>query len=193
MNSLPLFIGRTLRLTVLNAEKDAPVAALWTYNPEIAWRLRDGQTNQPMTVFEVRKIFEGWAKDAEENGRDFVFGIRPRVDDRLVGFMRMAHVQWVHGVGGLNLAIGDPEDWGAYAREALEMALNFAFDELNLFRITMRISDGDRGMRDLLVESNFTLEVRQRQGLFRDGQYVDRLSFGMLRPEWQAFRSLEVA
>jgi len=190
--ALPLYIGKMLRLTPLVAEKDAPAAAAWTDQPAIASRLREGPAN-PMTVFEVRKIFEGWVKESEENGRDFVFAYRPQSDDRLLGFLRMAHVQWVHGAGLISLTIGDPADWNTYAREALEMALNYAFDELNLFRVTMRVGSDEAEVCELLDEARFTLEVRQRQAIYRGGQFLDRLSFGMLRPEWQAFRPLEVA
>jgi RimJ/RimL family protein N-acetyltransferase len=187
-----LYIGKTLRLTPLSIEKDAPTAAQWTYAPNVAGRFRGGPAN-PMTVFEVRKIFEGWVKEAEESGRDFVFAFRPRVDERLVGFLHMAHVQWVHGAGLVNLVIGEPEDWDMYAREALDMALNYAFDELNLFRVTMRVPEDDLAACELFREASFTLEVRQRQAVYRGGKYCDRLSFGMLRPEWQAFRPVEVA
>jgi RimJ/RimL family protein N-acetyltransferase len=192
MSGQSLYVGRTLRLTHLDPEKDAPVAAQWTYTPNIAAKLRDGPAN-PMTNFEVRKIFEGWIKDAEDNGREFLFAFRPCDEERLVGILRLAYVQWVHGVGLINLMIGDVQDWNRYAREALEMTLNYAFDELNLFRVAMRISEDELEARELYVEANFTLEVRQRQAVFRDGKYHDRLSFGMLRPEWQAFRPLEVA
>jgi RimJ/RimL family protein N-acetyltransferase len=192
MKTLSLYAGKLLRLTPIYAEKDAPEAAQWTYQPEVAERFREGPAN-PMTVFEVRKVFENWVKEAEEGGRNFAFAFRPLVDERLIGFLRIAHVQWVHGAGLINLAIGSSGDWEPYAREALEMALNYAFDELNLFRVTMRVSEDDLALRELLSDANFTLEVRQRQAVFRGGQYFDRMAFGMLRPEWQVFHSMEVA
>ena len=64
---------------------------------------------------------------------------------------------------------------------------------MNLFRVTVRIPEDDTAAAGLLREAQFYLEVRQRQAIFRDGRYLDRLSFGMLRPEWEVFRSQEVA
>jgi RimJ/RimL family protein N-acetyltransferase len=93
----------------------------------------------------------------------------------------------------VNLVIGESLAWEAHAQEALEMTLNYAFDELNLFRVTMRVNEDDMAARALLLEASFTLEVRQRQAVYRGGRYLDRLSFGMLRPEWQVFHSTEVA
>jgi RimJ/RimL family protein N-acetyltransferase len=192
MKPLPLYTGKMLRLTPLNIEKDAPIVAQWTYHPDVAERFRDGPAN-PMTVFEVKKIFEKWVKDAEDSGRDFVFAFRPHLDEDMIGFLRIAHVQWVHGAGLINLVIGESQAWETHAQEALEMTLNYAFDELNLFRVTMRVNEDDLAARALLLEASFTLEVRQRQAVYRGGQYLDRLSFGMLRPEWQVFHSTEVA
>ena len=199
MKTLPLYTGRTLRLTPLNAEKDAPAASQWTIETDIAEKFREGPA-MPLTSPEVRKVFEGWVKEAEDSGRTFVFAYRPQDDERLVGFLHIAHVEWVHGAGMINLVIGETQDRAAYAREALEMALNYAFDELNLFRVTIRAAENDRAACRLFDETNLTLEVRQRQAVYRDGRLWDRLSYGMLRPEWlvfhpawQAFRPLEVA
>ena len=192
MKTSPLYVGKMLRLTPLNIEKDAPIASQWTYQPEVAERFREGPAN-PMTVFEVKKIFENWVKEAEDSGRNFVFAFRPRLDEEMLGFLRIAHVQWVHGAGTINLVIGESQAWETHAQEALEMALNYVFDELNLFRVTMRVSEDDLAARELLLEARFTLEVRQRQAVYRSGQYFDRMSFGMLRPEWQIFRTVEVA
>ena len=91
------------------------------------------------------------------------------------------------------LVIGNPEDWNLFGREAVDMALDFAFDELNLFRVSVQVSENDRSLRDMLLEANFSLEVRQRQGAYSDGRFVDLLMYGMLRPEWQVFRPAEVA
>ena len=192
MNHTPLYEGRNIRLTPVDVDKDAPVIADWSCEPQIVSHIREGTVN-PMTLFEVRKVLENWRNAAENSGHTFLFALRPLEEDRLVGFLRMAHVQWVHGAGFFNLVIGCDEDWKTFAREALGMALNYAFDELNLFRVTVRIAEDERLALDLFQQVKFYLEVRQRQAVYRDGRFLDRLSFGMLRPEWEAFRVLEVA
>jgi len=122
-----------------------------------------------------------------------VMSLRPLSEERLLGLFWMTYVQWVHGAGQINLVIGDAQDWDAFASEALDLALNYAFDELNLFRVTVRIAEDDSPACNLYQQAQFYLEVRQRQAIFRDGRYIDRLTYGMLRPEWELFRSQEVA
>jgi RimJ/RimL family protein N-acetyltransferase len=191
MNDTPLYEGRTIRLTPIDIEKDAPVIADWSYTPQVVSQIREGTAN-PMTLYEVGKVLETWRKAAEEGGHTFFFALRPSQEERLVGFLRLVNIQWVHGAGLFSLVIGDEHDWKTSAHEALGLALNYAFDELNLFRVTVRIPEDDYLAVNLFRRAQFFLEVRQRQAIFRDGHYIDRLSFGMLRPEWEAFRLAEV-
>jgi RimJ/RimL family protein N-acetyltransferase len=192
MAHVPLFKGKSLRLTALDGEKDAPIVAKWTYDSDIAGRLREGAAG-PLLAFEVRKIFDEWIKGMMDNHRPIVFALRRNGEEDLVGLVRILFVQWVHGAGQFELIITDPQNWQVFAHEALEMVLNYAFDELNLFRVTTRIAEDDHLAKTLYEESRFYLEVRQREALFRNGRYLDRLSFGLLRPEWEAYRTLEVA
>lgn len=192
MKFTSLFDGRLLRLTPLDIEKDAPVVAGWTYDPDVVSHLRDGSV-QPMTAFEVRKVMEEWKKAVEDSGHTFIFGLRPLGEERILGFLHMAYVQWVHGAGQFSLVIGDAADWDVYASEALRLVLAYAFDELNLFRVKARISEDHKAAYALYQEAGFYLEVRQRAAIFRDGRYLDSLHFGMLRPEWEMIRSQEVA
>jgi RimJ/RimL family protein N-acetyltransferase len=192
MNHKNMYTGSLLRLTPLDIEKDAAVVAGWTYQPDVVSQLTHSRSH-PMTNVEVKKVMEEWKKNAENSGHTFVFGLRPLQDERILGLFLMTYIQWVHGAGQFNLIIGDSQDWDAFSREALDLALNYAFDELNLFRVTVRISEDDQAAYALYQQTHFYLEVRQRQAIFRDGSYIDRLSFGMLRPEWELFRSQEVA
>ena len=136
---------------------------------------------------------EEWKKAVEDSGHTFVFSLRPIGEERMMGFLHIAHIQWVHGAGQFGLVIGDAADWDLYAREALRMVLLYAFEELNLFRVKARISEDHTAAYALYQEAGFYLEVRQRQAIFREGRYLDRLHFGMLRPEWDMIRSQEVA
>ena len=169
MNYTPLYEGRTIRLTPIDIEKDATVIADWS------------------------KVLENLKSASDNGGHTFFFALRPSQEERLVGFLRLVNIQWVHGAGLFSLVIGDEQDWKASANEALGLALNYAFDELNLFRVTVRIPEDDYLAVNLFRRAQFFLEVRQRQAIFRDGRYVDRLSFGLLRPEWDAYRLSEVA
>lgn len=187
MNHRPLFEGRKLRLTPIDLEKDSAVVAQWTTDLELARHLRTEQPMRPLAVFEARKVLETWVKDNERSKNAYLFALRPLSEDGLVGYIRISNVMWVHGAAFLDLVIGKPEDWAFYAPEALSLGLTYVFDELNLFRIQVQVEENDEPACALYSSANFYLEVRQRQAVYHQGRYWDRLHYGMLRPEWAAY------
>ena len=197
MKHLPLFESQNLRLTSLDLEKDPQASAFWTYELETAAKLREDQPARPMAVFEVKKLYERWQKEADDSNRQFVFAIRRRNTDHsngnsngdgkdaIIGVLRIKHIEWVHGAAYLDLIMGDEQDWQGFAREALDLALRYAFDELSLFRVTTVIAEHNQAANDLFEQANFTLEVRQRQAVYWNLRAWDKLYFGLLRPEWK--------
>ena len=199
MKHLPLFESEHLRLTPIDPEKDSQAVASWTYELEIAARLREEQPARPMAVFEVKKLYERWQKDADESNRQFLFAIRlrnehadtradasqPETQDEIIGVVRIKNVEWVHGAAFLDLILGEPGHWRSFAREALDLALRYAFDELSLFRVTAVIAEHNQPANELFNQANFTLEVRQRQAVYWNKRTWDKLYFGLLRPEWK--------
>jgi RimJ/RimL family protein N-acetyltransferase len=187
MNHVALFESQNLRITPVDLDKDPQVIADWTCDLDIARKLRDDQPARPMPVFEVKRLGEQWQKDVD-SGKQYVFAIRRVSDNQVIGVTRICYITWVHGAAFLDLIIGEPADHQAYAREALDLALCYAFDELNLFRVTVVVAGHDEVAHELYRQANFTLEVRQRQAIYWQKQAWDKLYFGLLRPEWKMQR-----
>ncbi len=195
MRHTPLFESQYLRLTPIDPEKDSQVVASWTYELDTAASLREDQPARPMANFEVKKLYERWQKEADESNRQFLFAIRLKDANAdgsqqdsassILGVLRIKHIEWVHGAAYLDLIFGDPADWPRFAREALDLALRYAFDELSLFRVTAVIAEHNHPANELFEQANFTLEVRQRQAVYYDKRAWDKLYFGLLRPEWK--------
>jgi RimJ/RimL family protein N-acetyltransferase len=201
MKHIPLFESTHLQLTPIHPDKDSQSIAAWTYDLDTAARMRDDQPVRPMAAFEVKKLYERWQKDAEESNRLFLFAIRMRGDqsegcrencDDIIGVMRITQIEWVHGAAYLDLILGDEKHWEAFAREALDLALRYAFNEMSLFRVTAVIAEHNRPASDLFQQAQFTLEVRQRQAVYWDRRTWDKLYFGLLRPEWKMQHLAEV-
>jgi len=195
MKHLPLFESQHLRLTPINLEKDMQSIASWTYDLDTAAKMREDQPARPMAVFEIKKLYESWQKDAEEGNRQFLFAIRIREaeESEIIGVVRITHVEWVHGAAYLDLILDNESHWLLYAREVLDLALRYAFEELSLFRVTTVIAEHNHLANDLFEQSRFTLEVRQRQALYWNRRTWDKLYFGLLRPEWKMQQLAEVA
>ena len=64
--------------------------------------------------------------------------------------------------------------------------LNYAFAELNLYRLSAVVGDDNPGALRFFKRHGFMEEVRRRKALLRDGQTWDLVHLGILRDEWQA-------
>ncbi len=188
MNDVQLFQGSLVRLTPPEPDRDAEVESRWTHDAEYL-RLLAPDPARPLSPGHIKKRYEVAEKEEDKAFGCYHFAIRAQADDRLLGFVRLEYIEWTHGAGMLRLGIGDSNERGrGYGSEALRLILRYAFDELNLHRLTAFTSDYNPGAVRFFERAGFAVEVRLRQALRRDGRRWDGLILGLLRPDWEAKR-----
>jgi RimJ/RimL family protein N-acetyltransferase len=112
--------------------------------------------------------------------------VRSKEDERLIGMARIEWIEWSHGAGGLKLAIGNANDRRqGYGSEIMRLMLRFAFEELNLYRLSAEVGEDNLAGMALLKKFGFVEEVRRRKALMRNGQPFDLIHFGLLQKEYQ--------
>lgn len=168
------------------ARDDLPIIAAWHQDVGFL-RLFDARTAAPRTAAQIEEEIA----QKQKSPCDFSFAIR-RVDSGvLIGLVEIDGILWTHRVGGLGVAIGSAEHRGhGYGAQACSLALDFAFEELNLYRITATVFSYNTASRQLCEWLGFQLEGVFREFLERGGQRHDMLLFGLLRHEWIARRLL---
>lgn len=84
------------------------------------------------------------------------------------------------------IAIGEKDYWNnGYGTEATRLLISYAFQSVNLYRITSYVlAFNERSLR-MHRKVGFTEEGRQRKAVFKNGSYVDKVMFGLLREEWK--------
>jgi RimJ/RimL family protein N-acetyltransferase len=181
MDAIDLFRGTRIRLTALNRD-DLPVLVRWHQDAEFL-RLYDSRPAYPKTEAALAK----WLEELEVDKNTFAFALRPLDGDELLGYLELDGVDWQHGVCGLGLGIGDRVNRGkGYGFEATQLALRYAFDELNLYRVQLTVFSYNHHSLGLVEKVGFRREGVFRERLERDGERYDMFLFGMLRHEWQA-------
>ncbi len=73
-----------------------------------------------------------------------------------------------------------------YGAEAIELLLGFAFREMNLNRVFLRVYAANERAIRCYEKCGFRVEGRLREHAFRDGRYEDVLEMGILRREFEA-------
>ncbi|MBW4486398.1 MAG: GNAT family N-acetyltransferase [Trichocoleus desertorum ATA4-8-CV12] len=180
--------GDRVRLTSWMPQ-DLPALARW-YQQSDFLRLLDAQPAYPYS-----ETFLGqWLEERQKSNQAFIFAVRPAspaapvvtTDDTLLGYVELDGILWNHQVSWISIAIGE-EHWGqGYGSAAMQLALTFAFEELNLHRIQLTVfSYNDRAIA-LYEKLGFQREGVYREFVHRSGDRYDMYLYGLLRPEWKA-------
>lgn len=180
MNS-DILTGDLVRLAVDDPKVLAESHARWALDSEY-WRLMDWGRAFPYS----QRIMQNWFETASESKTSFFFSIYTLAEKRLIGDVGLDGVDWHRGDTYVGIAIGERDAWGkGFGTDAMRVILRFAFQELNLRRVTLNVFGyNPRAVRSY-EKTGFRHEGRQRQFMLRDGQRHDVLYMGILRSEWE--------
>jgi RimJ/RimL family protein N-acetyltransferase len=178
-----LYTGKLVRLTGIEAEKDAEALADWSKDATLA-RMLDIAPARPLAPEFFKKQFERIEKEMDEKHELFRFHIRPLGEEKLIGWAEIYWILWPSQIADIRLVIAPSEQKKGYGSDALKLMLRIAFDELNLHRLAVKIPEYDIPGIKFAKKFGFSEEVRRREVIFRDGRRWDSLIFSLLRPEW---------
>nr|WP_272913728.1 GNAT family protein [Halalkalibacter okhensis] len=81
--------------------------------------------------------------------------------------------------------IGEKEYWGkGYGSEALKVLLDYAFLELNLHRVSLRVFSLNERAIHIYNKLGFEKEGVIRESLYRNGRWHDIITMGILKKEY---------
>lgn len=182
--SKPLFQGELVRFVAAEPQLAAGLFAKWMRDSEFV-RLLD---TDPARLLSVDKYKEWFEKDLVEQQKndELFFLIRTLEEDLTIGLIGLDGIQWVHGDAWVGIGLGEREYWGkGYGTDAMRILLRYAFEELNLHRLSLSVFEyNSRAIRSY-EKAGFVIEGRARQFLNRDGRRYDMIFMGILRHEWK--------
>ncbi len=158
---------------------DEPKLRQWINDPRI-WSTLSHRP--PTNVCREREWIDNLGKD----DKHYNFGIVVSEDDRLIGSCGL-HLGKPHARrAGFGIMIGDVDAQNqGYGSEAVQLAVRFGFEEINLNRIELSVLGGnDRAMR-CYEKAGFVREGCRRQQTYRHGKFIDVYVYGILRDEWE--------
>ena len=178
-----LFSGRLVRLCAPRAD-DAEVLSRWSEDATYR-RLADTDAARPAPP----EHLPGRGEAMGDDQANFEFRIRSLEDDRLLGFVAVCGIEWPNRHGFVAIGLGDPGDRGrGYGREAMELALRYAFHELGLHRVSLDVIADNLPAVQLYRKLGFQEEGRLRERVLRDGKRTDLIYMGLLCRDWEASR-----
>lgn len=180
-----LLEGRDIRFGPIDHEAHPAIESKWTHDADFM-RLMDFYPARPLSPAMVKKQYESIEKKMDEDKNLFYFTLRAREDDRLIGKAMIEWINWTNGNGWLWLGIGEADcRRKGYGTQALGLLLQFAFAELNLFRVSAALAEYNESAIALFRKFGFVEETRRREALHRDNRRWDLTCYGLLHSEWE--------
>ncbi|WP_164215747.1 GNAT family protein [Virgibacillus sp. YIM 98842] len=111
--------------------------------------------------------------------------IEEREGNTAIGVTSLINIDTKNRNAECIIDIGEKEYWGkGYGTEALKVLLAYAFLELNLHRVSLRVFSLNEKAIHIYHKLGFVEEGVMRQSLYRNGQWHDIILMGLLKEEY---------
>ena len=180
-----MLVGAKVRLRAIE-RADIPFFVKWLNDPEVLQFL---DLYKPLSTAAEERWFERQLDDAKNT----VFAIETAASVH-IGNVGLHSIDWKNGNSELGIVIGEKAYWGlGYGTDAINTVLRFAFEEMNLHSVYLRVYEfNERGIRTY-AKCGFHEDGRLRERLYRNGGYHDVLLMGVLRQEYDAVGQSDIS
>lgn len=174
--------GKRIRLRAVEREDIAKFHE-YVNDPEVT---RSLALYLPMSLADEEHWFENLGK-RDPNEKPLAIEMRKGKGWTLIGNCGVFAIDWTNRSAELGIMIGEKSEWNkGYGAEAMSLLLRHGFETLNLNRLFLRVySENVRAVRSY-EKAGFVLEGRQREAVYKHGNYDDVLFMSVLRSEWMS-------
>jgi RimJ/RimL family protein N-acetyltransferase len=135
---------------------------------------------RPLDCIAFKGMIEQIAKDATQ----ILFAIRKVREPQIIGFTVLRNLQLVHRSAELGIRIGAESERGkGYGGRAVALALGYAWNSLNLHRVSLTVLAHNERAIASYRNAGFATEGILRQAAFIDGKWADVAIMAALRPD----------
>lgn len=176
MNKLDPYEIKTarLRLNAVTVQDCRPYYVQWLNDPDVNRYLETRWTEQDQdTILQ-------FVKAMQRDPANYLFAIRIADSAQHIGNLKIGPINFNHLYADLSYFIGNREAWGkGFATEAINGAIAFAFDQLNLRRLNAGVYSGNVASAHVLTKCGFVQEGVAKEKFCLDDHFEDHLMFGL--------------
>jgi RimJ/RimL family protein N-acetyltransferase len=114
---------------------------------------------------------------------------RLRTNDAFVGVFRVDQLNPWNRNALVGADVAPAQRRQGYAAEMFDYMLHYLFDQCGLHRVGLVTLETNTRAFALYRKLGFVEEGRERQAIFRGGQFHDLIAMGLLAAEWRQHRS----
>lgn len=109
------------------------------------------------------------------------FAICWQENKKHIGNIKLGPMNWIHRRGDIGLLIGEKDYWQkGVATEAISLVAEYAFNILNLNKITAGCHRGNIGSLKAFQKAGFIIEGERKKHSYLNGEYVDTFVLGLI-------------
>ena len=96
--------------------------------------------------------------------------------------MSLQRIDWINRNAEFAIILGEREFWRkGIGVEAGGLIIRHGFNELGLIRIYCGTSERNAGMKKLALKLGMKEEGRRKKAIYKEGNYLDILEYGILK------------
>lgn len=176
---MDIFVGDLVHLTQIDRD-DLPTFVEWFQDYEVKRFL--GTDVRPFTVEDEKEWLDRVLTDTD----NYHFSIRTLDEDRLIGNCGLFGFDWRNRLAEFGIVIGEKDAWGrGFGTDCARVIQRFAFGELNLNRLWLRVFEFNPRGRRSYEKAGFVHEGTMRSAVYREGSYHDVHVMSILQAEWR--------
>ncbi|TFJ91701.1 GNAT family N-acetyltransferase [Lentibacillus salicampi] len=175
------FSGERIRLRKMSSEdEDVSIYHKWRNDIEVMQF-----TNPSLDVFTYADT-ENFVKGITESRNSKGYMIEEVRTDKPIGITSLINIDYGNRNAECIIDIGDKDYWSkGFGREAFSLLLDFAFNELNLHKVYLRVFSFNERAIKLYQKLGFYEEGKLKEQLYRDGAWHDVVFMGLLKRNYK--------
>jgi len=117
---------------------------------------------------------------------DVVLAIVDKASGEHIGNIGLHRIDPIHRTAYLGIVIGEPKAWRrGIGAKSWRVITDYGFRILNLHKVCATVVDGNEASLKCALGAGYAIEGRQCQQIFKNGQYRDLITVGVLRTDWE--------
>jgi RimJ/RimL family protein N-acetyltransferase len=150
---------------------------LWSDDPA------QTRLNEPYRPLNWAQQEAFWLNATADQTRIF-FAIRIRTGPDIIGYVQIRDIAAIHRSANIGILIGKKDvRRNGYGREAMHLAIEYCWSQLNLTRLALHVFADNRPAITLYRRLGFRQEGLHERALFIDGQWVDLVAMALTHPD----------
>lgn len=163
-------MGNTIFLKLLAPEDATQSYSDWMQDEEVIQFLESRWKRYDL------EHLKDYVKLMNDGINNFLFGIFLKENSEHIGNIKIGGINQIHRFGDVGILIGNKSMWGkGYGTEAIKLATQYAFDELNLNKLFAGIYANNKGSYNAFIKAGYREVGILQNHRFYKGNYVDEI------------------